>query len=188
VDFFTFIIIAAFIYSFFAKKDKPPQRRPRSPEDQPRTPLRGNIFENLERQIRESAERFDQERHAGRGEKSISAPVEPAPHPTFRGKTESSPGADTSDADIRKTLARQNSAGIEGAGDEEGTWGTEGREYAQRQEKAVMFEQTGIQSKPDDFQETTAGSLIFSPSEIMQGMIWAEVLKEPRGKRALSRR
>ncbi len=98
MDFFTFIIIAVFIYNIFAKKDKPPQRRQRSPEEarlpqteaerepvRPERRKKESIFENLERQIRESAERLEKELQGQ------PQPQKPAPVKTYKRQTESRP-------------------------------------------------------------------------------------------------
>lgn len=226
MDFFSFFLIAAFIYGIFAKKDKPPQRRPGSPEDN-RTPTRpqteaqgrkGNIFENLERQLRETAEKFEQELQ---GEKTV--PPRPATVKTLRPRqvnrpaaggqktrgtrgTEGYPGAEgmwgtEGRSEYDRYVSSQGSQGAEGmAGQEgtigsegawgtEGTWGSEGQAYRNRPSQAVSaIEKSAIGVSPIYAQEIGLSHLGFSPKEVVQGIIWAEVLKEPKGKRALSRR
>ncbi len=219
MDFFTFIIIAVFIYNIFSKKDKPPRRGQRSAEDPRRTPQpdaerereiarevrpqRGGLFENLERQIREASEKLEKELQ---GERSQPQPQKPAPVKTYRRTTEQprskvSPPQELSyretegvwghegRSDYDKYVSKQGTAGVEGTGGVEGTWGTEGREYADRYwEKTSEIEQSEIGAGPSYAQERYAGALGFSSSEIVQGIIWAEVLKEPKGRRAMSRR
>jgi len=213
VDFFTFIIIAVFIYNIFAKKDKPPQRRQRSPEEarlpqteaerepvRPERRKKESIFENLERQIRESAERLEKELQGQ------PQPQKPAPVKTYKRQTESRPStvqpsrqeayADTEGvwgeegrSDYDKYVSKQGTVGVEGVRGQEGAWGSEGSEYARRQqERAGAIEQAEIGAGPDYGQERYAEALGFSSAEIVQGIIWAEVLKEPKGKRMMARR
>jgi hypothetical protein len=216
VDFFTFIIIAVFLYNIFSKKDKPPRRGQRSAEDPQRTPppgaerereiarevrpQRGGLFENLERQIREASEKLEKELQGER-----SQPQKPAPVKTYRRTTEQprskvSPPqepsyqetegvwGDEGRSNYDKYVSKQGTAGVEGTGGVEGTWGTEGRDYADRWERTSEIEQSEIGVGPGYSQERYAGALGFSSSEIVQGIIWAEVLKEPKGRRAMSRR
>lgn len=237
MDFFTFIIIASFIYSIFAKRDKAPQRRPRGTEDNPIPPItqspkpvttaakpaemqgRKNIFENLERQIRETAERFEQELQGG---KTVPTPTKPRTVKTVRPRpertnentrgaggyqeTEGSWGTEgRSDYDRYVSnqgtqgsegaegqegrLGQEGTLGNEGAWGTEGAWGAEGGYYAQRQKAAgSAIEQGAIGVNTTYEPKKRIASIGFSGSEIMQGIIWAEVLKEPRGKRGLSRR
>jgi hypothetical protein len=180
VSFFTFMIVAFFIYGIFARKNQPPVRRPRDAEDQlprqapaaaPRRPAgpsrqvrptRGNVLTNLERQLREAAKPAafpaDQDRN------DSGEPVPAAPTSPMAGYVQT-----------------------EGVGDAEGTWGTEGREYAPRPDNLSVIEQSGIGVK-DYAQGQGAGSLVFASSDIVQGIIWAEVLRTPRGKRPYSRK
>jgi hypothetical protein len=226
VDFFTFIVIAAFIYSFFSKKDKPPQRGQRSAPDtrpQPRTPApqkkTESIFESLERQLRESAEKFEQELQGGK-----TVPRKPAPVETYRRRKDyRSPSTARSARSqgpegawgqegrsrydqytstqgtqgLEGTQGREGLRGQEGIGGHEGlrgtegTWGTEGSYYAQKEASmASSIEQSeiGSASPISSSQERRIGTLAFSPSQVVQGIIWSEILKEPRGKKAFSRR
>lgn len=212
MDFFTFIIIAVFVYNIFAKKDKPPQRRPQRPGEkqiptQPQTTTQGrkkkeSIFESLERQIRESAERLDQELQGGKTVQKRATSTGTSPQrmkPQTSAKTKKQLGTEGAGggegySEYGKYASTQGTQGIEGTqGQEglyggEGTWGNEGGYYAQKQKagRAVSGEigASPIYAQPDRL----AGTLGFSSSEVVQGIIWAEVLKEPKGKRALSGR
>jgi len=66
--------------------------------------------------------------------------------------------------------------GIQGT---EGQWGTEGREYAERKraDAVATRPQSGI--KP---------VIAFSSSDIIQGVMWAEILKKPRARGPYSRK
>lgn len=227
MDFFTFIVIAAFIYSVFSKKDKPPQRGQRGPQDtrpQPKTPApqkkRESIFESLERQLRESAEKFERELQGGKTVQHKPAPVE-----TYRRKKEyrspstarSAKGSQGTEGawgqegrsrydqytstqgtqGLEGAPGREGLSGLEGiAGQEglrgtEGTWGTEGSYYAQKEAgrtSAIEQSEIGSASPIYSSQERRTGTLAFSPSQVVQGIIWSEILKEPRGKKAFSRR
>lgn len=220
-DIFTFFIIAVFIYNLFAKKDKPPQRRPGSagerrmppqPVTQQAKPLtstesrkkKEGIFESLERQIRESAERLEQELQGGKtvpqkpatagSSKRIKQYRNSSGTRTARGyqETEGVWGEEgRSDYDqyvsSQGTQGSEGTSGREGTPGREGSYGSEGIAPQKGKMSAIELAQIGgspIYSR----KEPSAGSLVFSPSEIVQGIIWAEVLKEPRGKRALSRR
>jgi len=178
VDFLTFIIIAIFIYGIFAKKNKPPQRRQRSAEDPggtvaPQQKKKEGIFQNLERQMRESAEKFERELQSGEGK---SIPIEEG------------------ESAFDKYVSTQGTQGVEGVGgdegkaDEEGTWGIEGREYAKRQRTKAPAQQPEIGAGTIITTQETMPALGFSSSDLIRGVIWAEVLNEPRGRRGLSRR
>lgn len=211
MDFFTFIIIAVFIYNIFAKRNKPPQRRQRSAEEarlpqnqaerepvRPERRKKESIFENLERQIRESAERLEKELQG--------QPQKPAPVKTYKKQAQSRPSTvqpprqepytetegvwgEEGRSDYDKYVSQQGTVGVEGIGGQEGAWGAEGSEYAQRQRnKTGAIEQSEIGAGPDYGREGYAGVLGFSSAEIVQGIIWAEVLKEPKGKRMMARR
>lgn len=184
------------------RKDKPPQRTVRPAEEakkQARTRpqqaskperKREGFFESLERQIRESAEALERELKAGRDEKAESAPGQVGRKP-----------------EPKKAPAPQ--AAYEGV---EGAWGTEGRsDYGRHQSKqgkiikddaverekvsaireASFIEQAAIQSKKvleDSRPKNLETALGFSSSEIVQGVVWAEILQEPRGRRPFSRK
>lgn len=212
MDFFTFIIIAVIIYNIFAKKNKPPQRRQPSAEEDSRPqnrttrepartePKRGTVFENLERQIRESAERFEQELQ-GQPQRP-----KPAQAKTYKRQSEARPSTvqpprqgafvetegvwgDEGRSDYDKYVSSQGTVGVEGVKGKEGTWGVEGREYARRQqERTGALEQSEIGAGSDYGREGYGGDLNFSPTGVMQGIIWAEVLKAPKGKRMMVRR
>ncbi len=211
MDFFTFIIIAVFVYNIFARKDKPPQRRQRSAEEarlpqnqaegepvRPERRKKESIFETLERQIRESAEQLEKELQG--------QPQKPAPVKTYKKQTQSRPStaqpsrpeayAETEGvwgtegrSDYDKYVSQQGTVGVEGVRGQEGAWGAEGSEYGRRRrEKADAIEQSEIGAGPGYGQERYVGALGFSSDEIVQGIIWAEVLKAPKGKRMLARR
>jgi len=218
VDFFTFIVIAVFVYNLFAKKDKRPVRRQRSAEDterplqpQARTemqpartkqpePTRGGFFGNLEKQIRDAAEMIEQELQ-GQSDQS-----QKTSHPkTYRRVTDSrsisgnkntkideqneSVWGQEGSSNYDRYVSTQGTQGVEGIAGQEGTWGTEGSFYASRQNKqktAIVQEEIG--SSPIYSEEIYEGTLAVSSSAIVQGIIWAEVLKEPKGKRGISRR
>ncbi len=215
MDFFTFIIIAVFLYNIFTKKDKPPQRTQRRAEDsripsQPLTQTRNgmdrevsrqgrkrkeSIFENLERQIRESAERFEQELQGGRAESQKPTKAEASQRRTIPQKSLSTQGTmdyqetegvwgDEGRSDYDKYLSTQGTQGAEGMA------GQEGAPYALRQiERTSAIEQSEIGASPIYSQTgSLAGTLGFSSSEVVQGIIWAEILKEPKGRRGFSRR
>lgn len=223
MDFFTFIIIAVFVYNIFSKKDKRPQRSQRSAEDnqippKPVTQMQGgkkkeSIFENLERQIRESAESLERELQGGKAAPRKPMPAETSPRrKEYRTstKTQKAKGYQETEgvwgnegrSDYDKYVSTQGTQGSEGLrgkegirgqegmGGQEGTWGTEGSHYASRQQrKASAIEQSEIGSGSFVPQrELATGTLGFSSSNIVQGIIWSEVLKEPRGKRGISRR
>lgn len=204
MDFVTFIIIGILIYSFLGRKNKPPQRTARSAEEakkqarprpqQPSKPerKREGFFESLERQIRESAEELERELKTGGDEKTV--------RPTRQASRKLEP-----------KRAPAPEAAYEGV---EGAWGVEGRsDYGRHQskqgrlkkdktakpekdtgirEELSLIEQTAIQSSDKVFADSERKNLEtalgFSSSEIVQGVVWAEILKEPRGRRPFSRK
>ncbi|HHV63912.1 MAG TPA: hypothetical protein GXX46_02365 [Peptococcaceae bacterium] len=219
MDFFTFIIIAAFIYSIFSKKDKPPQRGQRGsqgPRPQTGTPAprkkRESIFESLERQLRESAEQLERELQSGR-----AAPPKPTTVETYRRKKEYRPSSTPRSArspipegawgqegrsrydkypSTQGTQGLEGTPGREGLGGQEGTWGTEGiwgtegAYYAQKEAgRASAIEQSeiGLASPIYGSQKRRTGTFVFSPSQVVQGIIWSEILKEPRAKKTFAR-
>lgn len=204
MDFFTFIIIGVVIYSFFSKKGNAPQRRrpggqtpPRQAPDQaPRqaepqqssrpTNKKEGFFERVERQMREAAEAMEKELETGRSGKTT--------------KTTKTPPGNIPDKSRRvpshkPALEPQAYEGVEGA------WGHEGRsDYHRSQSKQgnviqhgpkSVIEQTSVETgayaigSQDESLQKAVG---FSSSEIVQGVIWAEILKQPRGMRPYSRR
>jgi len=204
VDFFTFIVIGIFIYSFFSKKDKAPQRTRRPAENTSRQPVpqesarpmrkKEGFFESIERQIRESAESLEKELQTGRNEKAGKRTPEKIPEKAKGGHA--------------PKPVRESYEGIEGAWGTEGRMGTEGRpgvegssdygKYQSKQGKVIqekttdnIIEQTSIErgayvigSRSEGLKEAVG----FSSAEIVQGTIWSEILKEPRGKRPFFRR
>ena len=201
MDFFTFIIIGVAIYSFFSKKNKAPQRtrRPaeqtfRQPEvQQPSRPIRKKegFFESIERQIRESAEALEKELDPGKGEKTAAKRTsEKIPEKARRGSIP------------RPALNQESYEGVEGAWGTEGRSGVEGRsDYSKyqstqgkgRQDKRAdtVIEQTSVESGAYAIGTESEGlqkAVGFSSSEIVQGVIWAEILKQPRGMRSYSRK
>lgn len=207
MDFFTFVIIALFVYRLFSKKDQPPQRRPKGTVEAPPAPqmqqaqpkmeparqsqpkpAKGGFFENLEKQIREAAEKIEQEL-----QDKTQEPQRPTPVKTYRRVSESR-SVDTNKS--AKTAYQQTEGvwGQEGRSDydqyvsEQGTWGTEGSYYATKQkEKKSSIEKAEIGASPIYTEERYEGALALSSSAIIQGVIWAEVLKEPKGKKWISR-
>jgi hypothetical protein len=208
VDFFTFIIIAVFLYNIFSKKDKPPQRTQRRAEIPSKTltpkpsgmdrkisgqdrKRKESIFESLERQLRESAERFEQELQGGRAESQKPAKTETSQRRTIPPKTLNTQGSmdyqetegawgDEGRSDYDEYISTQGTQGTEGVA------GQEGAPYALKPKRK---EHTEIGVSPIYPQtERLARNLGFSSSEIVQGIIWAEVLKEPKGRRGFSRR
>jgi hypothetical protein len=208
VDIITFIIIAIVIYSFFAKKDEPPQRRPVRPADnrplsEPLTAemdretfrterkKKRNLFEDLERQLRESVEKAEKELQYGpygsTVKKKAAAPPASASSVPRKAKTVQGTGnkwreEGRSDYDRyvsnEGTQGTEGIGGVEGAADQEGTWGSEGSDYTNR--KITPGDQIS--------QKRAAFGLSLSSSEVMRGVIWAEVLKEPKARRAFPRR
>lgn len=223
MDFFTFIIIAVFIYNLFAKKDKQPQRRPGRTGDmtpnqphpvtnQPRTQTqerkkKESLLESLERQIRESAEQLEKELQGGKTVINKPVPVETSSRrreyrmaPSNRRErnyqgTEGSWGEEGR-SDYDRYVSTQGTQGTEGTQAHEGTWGAEGSYYAQRRntntdtiEKSTIEKgEIGAKGARLITNKERLAALGFSPSQAVQGIIWAEILKEPRGRRALSRR
>jgi len=207
-DFFAFLVIAFIIYGFFSRKNKAPERRQRSAErpqapkmTKPEAPKpvqkkKEGFFESLEKQVREAAERFEKELQ---GQKAQEAPKEvqrrPAAGPNrpvqrkpqskevYKGEGYSDYGRYPSTQGTQNT---EGSAGVEGRADREGTWGSEGRGYAQ--EKGAAFEKTAPPAKPPLTKQEIKPILRISSSELVQAVIWAEVLKEPKSKRILRRR
>ena len=213
MDFFTFIIIGIVIYSFFSKKDKPPQRA-RRPADQtptqsaPQEPTRPvkkkeGFFESLERQIRESAEAFEKELETGRKTKQPGKTTEPVVRTKERTMERT---MDRSRRSAPKTVLEQESYGVEGAWGVEGRAGLEGRpgveghsdysKYQSKQGKVLqadrsVIEKTSIEAGTQAIGSRTDGlqkAVGFNSSAIVQGIIWSEILKEPRGKRPFNRR
>ncbi len=209
MDIITFIIIAVVIYSFFANKDKPPQRRPVRPEDnkplfEPLTAemdrdisrmerkKKGNFFEDLERQLRESVEKAERELQAGpygsTVKKKAAAPPTSASSVPRKAETvqkTENKWREEGRSDYDRYISNEGTQGIEGLGgdegtaDQEGTWGAEGSDYANRQ----------ITQGTDQIpQKKPALAFVLSSSEVMRGVIWAEVLKEPRARRPFPRR
>jgi hypothetical protein len=208
VDIITFIIIAVVIYSFFANKDKPPQRRPVRPEDnrplsEPLTTemdrdisrmerkKKGNFFEDLERQLRESVEKAERELQAGpygsTVKKKAAAPPTSASSVPRKAETvqkTENKWREEGRSDYDRYISNEGTQGIEGLGgdegtaDQEGTWGAEGSDYTNRQ----------IIPRDQISQKRQAFGFGLSSSEVMRGVIWAEVLKEPRARRAFPRR
>jgi len=208
VDIITFIIIAVVIYSFFANKDKPPQRRPVRPEDnrplsEPLTAemdretfrterkKKRNLFEDLERQLRESVEKAEKELQVGPygstvKKKAAASPASASSVPR-KAKTVQKTGnkwGEEGRSDYDRYVSNEGTqgtegiGGVEGAADQEGTWGSEGSDYTNR--KITPGDQIS--------QKRAAFGLNLSSSEVMRGVIWAEVLKEPRARRAFPRR
>jgi hypothetical protein len=202
VDFFTFVIIGIVIYSFFSKKGKAPQRtrRPqeqtsRQPEPQQASRTTGKkkegFFESIERQIRESAEALEKELQTGRSENPAK-------------RTEKIPEKIRRDTPPKPAVDRRSYEGVEGA------WGTEGRsDYHRSQSKQGRSVPDSTSNKKLGWREEESAiaqdaiekagayqpkslerALGFSSSEVVQGVIWAEILQEPRAKRpfASSRR
>lgn len=208
MDIITFIIIAVVIYSFFANKDKPPQRRPVRPEDNmpPPEPLivdmdrdisrmerkkKGNFFEDLERQLRESVEKAERELQVGpygsTVKKKAAAPPTSASSVSRKAETvqkTENKWREEGRSDYDRYISNEGTQGTEGLGgdegaaDQEGTWGAEGSDYTNRQ----------IIPRDQISQKRQAFGLGLSSSEVMRGVIWAEVLKEPRARRAFPRR
>ncbi|AHF10516.1 MULTISPECIES: hypothetical protein [Dehalobacter] len=208
MDIITFIIIAVVIYSFFANKDKPPQRRPVRPEDnrplsEPLTTemdrdisrmerkKKGNFFEDLERQLRESVEKAERELQAGpygsTVKKKAAAPPTSASSVPRKAETvqkTENKWREEGRSDYDRYISNEGTQGIEGLGgdegtaDQEGTWGAEGSDYTNRQ----------IIPRDQISQKRQAFGFGLSSSEVMRGVIWAEVLKEPRARRAFPRR
>ena len=189
MDFFTFVIIGIIIYSFFSKKGKAPQRtgRPqeqtsRQPEPQQASRTTGKkkegFFESIERQIRESAEALEKELQTGGSENPAK-------------RTEKIPEKIRRDTPPKPAVERRSYEGVEGA------WGTEGRsDYSRDQSiqgKALqnkraynVIEQNAIvpgTHTGDDQPRSLGRAVGFSSSDIIEGMIWSEILKEPRAKR-----
>lgn len=217
MDFFTFIVIAVFIYGIFSKKDKPPQRRQSTSEDRiPPMPMtqtpkpimqtgkkKESIFETLERQIRESAEKLEQELQGGKTlpPKPVAAEAGPrkykpnTPLNTSKPKSTEGTWGDEGRSDYDKYSSNQGTQGNEGLqGQEgglgnEGAWGTEGGYYAQKQnERAGGIGHSEIGAGSGHPGQRAAVALAFSQSDVVNGIIWAEVLKEPKGRRGFSRR
>ncbi len=194
MDFFTFIIIGVFIYSFFSKKNKAPQRSRRPAEQssgqpQPQEssrPVRKKegFFESIERQIKESAEALEKEMNPEKGAKTAKRTFDKVPQNAKRGSI------------TKPALDKESYVGVEGA------WGVEGRSnygryqskqgnvIKEKKEESVIEQssiETGAYAIGNDYQSLKK-AVGFSSSEIVQGVIWAEVLKQPRGMRTYSRK
>ncbi|UWG96070.1 hypothetical protein LPY66_14280 [Dehalobacter sp. DCM] len=218
MDFITFIIIAIVVYSIFSKKDKPPQRRPMNPldngplsgstADEPKKKGR-NIFGELERQLREAEQRFEREIRDVRKNTETTEQPKTFAYRTADKKTASAASktlqtaAEEGDWGIegrsdydtyvstQGTQGTEGVAGTEGEADAEGTWGTEGAYYAEKQAASKTFVQdiTAVSSvQATSSQPKPAFNLGFSSSEITRGVIWNEILSEPRARRPFQSR
>ena len=223
MDFFIFVVIAFFLYGLFTKKDKPPQRRQQSPSDRRTPPTRSaqsrpakkeTIFESLEKQIRESAEKFEQELK-GDQQRPKRVPLDTPPRrykpqsPVRTSKAQRPEGtwASADQSTYGRTFNSEGMQGVEGVqGQEglpgyeglpgheglpgiEGSFGTEGRPYSELVVERVSIQQGEIGASPIYSSENKlAKNLGFSSSAVVQGVIWAEILKEPKGKKWFARR
>lgn len=208
MDIITFIVIAIVIYSIFSKKDKPPQRRPMRPEDN--QPLSGpltetprkksrNIFEDMQKQLQEVEQRFEREvrgdyTEPGRTAKPKASASRTGNKSPYNAATEERRFASKEGdwgtegrSEYDKYVSTQGTQGTEGVGgtegfsDSEGTWGTEGDSYAKKQADSAAPALLTPQKMP-------AFNLGFSSSEITRGVIWSEILNEPRARRPHPRR
>lgn len=210
MDFFTFIAIAVFLYAAFSKKDKKPQRGQRPPEDtgpvsRPEPRRKENLFEQIERQLRESAEKLEQELQG-----KTAAP------PPRRTVTVERPKSSRAAMERYSQADRRSAEELAGS---EGTWGTEGRSDYDNYRSVQGNDSRGVEGydslssqgydssfagegrqmttgsaapasvRPAEAaQERMAGIFANVASPLAQGIIWSEILKEPKGRRALSRR
>ena len=217
MDFFTFIIIGVIVYSLFSKKDKAPQRTRRPvdptstqplPQERPRPEKkREGFFESLERQIRESAEAMERELETGRSEreprKTTEKPVERSMEATIE-RTMEKPKRHIPKRDSYETMEGawgvEGRSGSEGRAGDEGRAGVEGRSdysrYQSTQGKVLkatgsVIEQTSVETGAQAIGTRRGGlekAVGFSSTAIVQGVIWSEILKEPRGRRPFDRR
>lgn len=168
----TFIIIAIIVYGIFARKDKPPQRRPGNrdlnyPEGWPAPKQTGG---------KRPFSKYD--KGTGGAETAGAGGTSWAEGASGWGGTVSLEG----------TAGTEGSSGIEGTSGSEGTPGYEGTFGSEGTRKIRTKGPEGPKGPEQTSgfggiaqQQATAG-LIFSSSDIVQGVIWAEILRQPKGK------
>ncbi|MGI5901281.1 MAG: hypothetical protein ACOX7U_02245 [Desulfitobacteriia bacterium] len=176
MDFLTFIVIALFVYGIMSRKDKapkrhqspPPGKKPRPTASVPRsrpsgqtsktTPQRkkGSVFQSIDRQLREAAEKFERELQGGRP-KQPTARMSP--------KREEVPPVKSP----KRKPEREQKREVYQAGVEESI------------KPGLKTAEPSPESPPAP--KISKPILQLTPTGIRQGIIWAEVLKEPRGRK-----
>lgn len=166
-----------------------------------------NIFKRLDRQLKESAEEFEKELRRGRLETRgmrenktvLHREAGQQPKKSILGDVQGTKDAwgDEGRSDYGKyvspegtagtegTTGMEGTVGTEGSPGQEGTWGTEGIDYATKEtaeKTAIELSEIGKRAVylPKEKMEGVSG---FSSKEIVQGVIWSEILKEPKGRK-----
>lgn len=170
MDLFTFIVIGLIIYSIFSKKDNRPKRYPTRPERDESSTARKPDFQAGTGQIgRESSPWRTNSQKEEKG-----TPVKP--QRTYKKGTST------------EYRSPEGTVGVEGTAGTEGTWGAEGAYYrkeAAQKKEAVQNSQIKQEEISDVIKETayTDEEFYISQNEIVQGVIWAEILGKPRSKK-----
>ncbi|MFA6808962.1 MAG: hypothetical protein WCR27_08210 [Eubacteriales bacterium] len=189
MDFFTIVIIGVVIYFFTSKGEKnaPPKRYQTNPQrseeiepfegknintEKEKKP--GGILEQLGKQLTEYTKQIEE---SNKPERKAAVPQ------NARNNKRKSKDPERA---ARNVDGQEGAWGDEGRSSEtEGNWGTEGAYYAQKaaqkKNKSVSYD-SGEASDKSISQETLP-ALNFTSEGVAQGLIWTEILGEPRGRK-----